>query len=57
MRQLNKLYTPQKACNEPLIPHFTQTAWTYFVVSFSSTLSPYSNMPGSIGKGLVNLST
>ena len=57
-RQLNKLYTPQEACDEPLIPHFTQTAWTYFAVLSSSTLLPSnSDMIGSIERGLVNLST
>ena len=48
-------YTLWEACDEPFIPHFTQTAWTYLMVLSSSTT--VSDMIRSFRKGIVNLNT
>ena len=44
-RQTNEPYTPWEICDEPLIPHSTRTAWTYYAV-FCSPL--YLNPPSYI---------
>ena len=45
---VTELYTPHKweACDEPLIPHPTQIAWTYCGIPSSST-----SLAGDVYKG------
>ena len=43
-RTATEPYTPREICDEPLIPHSTQTAWTYRAV-FCSPL--YLNLPAA----------